>query len=105
MYDGLSKLVTFAKYLLIFKTRMEQNGSTGRGGEEGGGGGQMKMNLSLFQVLIALDIVGFTRSGCPSHTHTRTRTHALCWKMRVGDFYKISWELIEVTRVLLLGEG
>ena len=101
MYDGLSKLVTFAKYLLIFKTRMEQNGSTG-GGEEGG---QMKMNLSLFQVLIALDIVGFTRSGCPSHTHTRTRTHALCWKMRVGDFYKISWELIEVMRVLLLGEA
>ena len=66
---------------------------------------QMKMNLSLFQVLIALDIVGFTRSDCPSHTHTRTRTHALCWKMRVKDFYKISWELIEVMRVLLLGEG
>ena len=36
----------------------------------------MKMNLSLFQVLIALDIVGFTRSDCPSHTHTHTHTHA-----------------------------
>ena len=35
----------------------------------------MKMNLSLFQVLIALDIVGFTGLTV-LHIHTHTHTHA-----------------------------
>ena len=35
----------------------------------------MKMNLGLFQVLIALDIVGFTRSDSPPHTHIQKHTH------------------------------
>ena len=37
----------------------------------------MKMNLGLFQVLIALDIVGFTRSDPPSHKHAHTQTHCV----------------------------